>query len=99
MGHYVGQCPNKKKKKKQDGTAATAEEEFASQFEKECSLIVCCSTIESPSHVWYIGSIASSHMSSVREHFTNLRDPEIKMEITLGDDTIVRVVGRGTVTF
>jgi hypothetical protein len=38
-------------------------------------------------------------MIGVREHFTDLRDPEVKMEIALGDDTIVRVVGRGTVTF
>jgi hypothetical protein len=30
MGHYAGQCPNKKKNKKQGGTATTTEEEFAS---------------------------------------------------------------------
>jgi hypothetical protein len=99
LGHYVGQCPNKKKKK-QGGTAATTEEEeFASQFERECSLIVCCSTVESPSNVWYIDSGASSHMSGVREHFTDLRDPEIRLEIVLGDNTIVRAAGRGTVSF
>ena len=38
-------------------------------------------------------------MTGVREHFTDLRDPEVKMEIALGDDTIVRVAGSGTVTF
>jgi hypothetical protein len=38
-------------------------------------------------------------MTSVREHFTDLRDPEVKMEIALGDDTIVRVAGCGNVTF
>jgi hypothetical protein len=75
------------------------EDEFASQFERECSLIVCCSTVESPSRIWYIDSGASSHMSGVREHFTDLRDPEIKLEIVLGDNTIVRAVGRGTVSF
>jgi hypothetical protein len=99
MGHYVGQCPNRKKKK-QGGTSAMAEEnEFASLFERECSLIVCCSTVESPSRIWYIDSGASSHMSGVREHFTDLRDPEIKLEIVLGDDNIVRATGRGTVSF
>jgi hypothetical protein len=51
MGHYVRQFPNRKKKK-QGGTAVTTEEdEFVSRFERECSLIVCCSTVESPSNV------------------------------------------------
>ena len=62
-------------------------------------MIVCCSTVESPSNVWYIVSGASSHMSGVREHFTDLRDPEIRLEIVLGGDTVVRAVGRGTVSF
>jgi hypothetical protein len=100
MGHYVGQCPNRKKKKKQGGTTTTAEEEeFTTQFERECSLIVCCTSVESPSSIWYIDSGASSHMSGVREHFTDLRDPEIRLEIVLGDNTIVRAVGRGTYHF
>jgi hypothetical protein len=49
MGHYVEHCPNRKKKK-QGGTAARAkEDEFVSKFERECSLIVCCSIVETPS--------------------------------------------------
>lgn len=100
LGHYVGQCPNKKKKKKQGVTAAIAEEEeFASQFERECSLIVCCLIVESPSKVWDIDNGASSHMSGVREHFTDLRDPEIMLEIVLGDDTIIKATEHDTVSF
>jgi hypothetical protein len=38
-------------------------------------------------------------MLGVRYHFTNLRDPEIRLEIVLGDDTIVRVSIRGTISF
>jgi hypothetical protein len=38
-------------------------------------------------------------MMGVREHLTDLRDPEVKMEIVLGDDAIARVVGRGTMKF
>jgi len=38
-------------------------------------------------------------MTGVREHFTDLRDTKVKMEIDLGDDTIVRVAGCGIVTF
>jgi hypothetical protein len=72
LGHYVGQCPKKKKKKLGGTTTTTEEEEFVVQFESECSLIVCCSTVEIPSNIWYIDSGASSHMSGVREHFTLL---------------------------
>jgi hypothetical protein len=38
-------------------------------------------------------------MTGVREHLTDLRDTEVRMEIALGDDTLVKVVGRGIVTF
>jgi hypothetical protein len=62
-------------------------------------LIVCCSTVETPSNVWYIDSEPSSHMSGVREHFTDLRDPEIRLEIVLGDNTIVKTVGRVRISF
>jgi hypothetical protein len=64
LGHYVGQCPNKKKK--QCGTSMTTEEDFASQFERECSLIVCSSKVEMPSNLWYTDNGALSHMSCVR---------------------------------
>jgi hypothetical protein len=62
-------------------------------------LIVCCLIVESPSLIWYIDNGASHHMSSFREHFTDLRDLEIKLEIVLGDDTIVRADGCGIVSF
>jgi hypothetical protein len=38
-------------------------------------------------------------MTGVREHFTDLKDTEVMIEITLGDDTLVRVVGIVTITF
>jgi hypothetical protein len=62
-------------------------------------LIVCCSTVESPSNVWNIENGALSHMSSVIEHFNNLKDTKIKLYIVLGDDTIVRAVGHSTISF
>jgi hypothetical protein len=97
MGHYVGQCPNRKKP---GGTATTTdEEEFQEQFERECAFLICCTLVETTPNIWYIYSGASSHMTGVREHFTDLRDREVKMEFALGDDTIVRVAGRGTITF
>jgi hypothetical protein len=50
MGHYVGQCP-KKKKKKQDGMAATTEEEFATQFARECAFVSFCLSVDTPFNV------------------------------------------------
>jgi hypothetical protein len=39
MGHYAGQCPNRKKKR--GGTAATTEEaEFQTLFERECAFLI-----------------------------------------------------------
>jgi hypothetical protein len=98
MGHYVGQYPNKKKK--QGGTTTTTEEpEFQTQFERECAVLICCTSVETTPSIWYIDNGASSHMTGVREHFTDLRDVEVGMEIALGDDTIVRFVGPGIITF
>jgi hypothetical protein len=99
MGHYAGQCPNRKNNKQGGIAVTTEEEEFASKFEMECSLIVCCSTVESPSNDEYIDNGASSYISGMREHITDLRDLEIRLEIMLGDNTIVRVVGCGMVSF
>jgi hypothetical protein len=45
MGHYAGQCPNRKKKKR--GTTAIAEEaEFQTHFERECAFLICCTSVE-----------------------------------------------------
>ena len=39
MGHYAATCPNKKKKQQQ--TVASAEiDDFAAQFQSECSLFI-----------------------------------------------------------
>jgi hypothetical protein len=98
MGHYVGQCPNGKKRSC-GTTATTDEEEFATQFERECVFLICCTSVETTPNIWYIDSGASSHMTGVREHFIDLKDPKVNMDIALRDDTIIRVVGSGTMTF
>jgi hypothetical protein len=38
-------------------------------------------------------------MIGVRDNFTDLRDTEVRMEISLGDDTLVRVDGCAIFTF
>ena len=96
--HYVGQCPNRKKKK--GGTTTTIEEvEFQTLFERECAFLICCISIETTPSIWYIDSRALSHMTGVRENLTDLRDTKVRMEIALGDDTLVRVAGIGIVSF
>jgi hypothetical protein len=98
FGHYAGQCPNRKKKK--GGTAATTEEiDFQTQFQRECAFLICCTSVETTPSIWYIDSGASSHMTGFREHFSDLRDTEVRIEISLGDDRVVRVAGVGTVAF
>jgi hypothetical protein len=88
------------KKKKQGGTTTSIEEdEFTSQIERDMSFLVSLSIVEMPSNLWYINNGASNHMYGVREHFIDITKFGIKLEIVLGNNTIVRVAGRGTISF
>jgi hypothetical protein len=60
---------------------------------------MCCSSVEYSPHIWYIDNGASSHIIGIREHFSNLRDTEVNIDISLGDNMIVIVAGIGTVSF
>ena len=51
------------------------------------------------SSTWYIDSGASSHMTGDRDMFSEMSESKLELEVVLGDDTMVRVVGRGTVHF
>ena len=74
-------------------------EEFSSKFDREFSLVTCLATCSVSSSIWYIDSGVSSHMTGVREFFTELNERGVSVEVELGDDRIVRAVGRGTVSF
>ena len=53
----------------------------------------------STSSTWYIDSGATSHMTGAREVFSELSEAGRDVEVVLGDNTVVRAVGRGTITF
>lgn len=74
-------------------------EDFASTFERDFSLIACLSTCSRSSRVWYIDSGASTHMFGVIEVFSEITERDISVEVELGDDRVVRAVGRGTIAF
>ena len=48
---------------------------------------------------WYIDSGASSHMTGVRNMFTNKSETDLELDVVLGDDTPVIAVRRGTDRF
>jgi hypothetical protein len=73
-------------------------EEFSTKFDKEFSLIVLLSMRTTHTNTWYIDSGASRHMTGVREHLTDLTKMG-NVEVVLGDDREVKVVGSGTVSF
>jgi hypothetical protein len=95
FGNYKGQCLNNKKKKT---IASTMVEEFSAKFDKEFSLVVCLSTRTTHSDVWYIDNGPFRHMIGVCEHLTDLTQIG-DLEVVLGDDQVVKVVGSGTVSF
>ena len=51
------------------------------------------------SSTWYIDSGASSHMTGDHDMFSDMSETELELEVVLGDDTVVRAVGCGTIRF
>jgi hypothetical protein len=101
MRHYVVTCPEKKNKGKGKNVAASMEiDEFASQFDREFSFIVSLTTLVTPSsRIWYGDSGASRHMTGAKDQFTQFSEKRLNLEVELGDERIVKVVGVGTVSF
>jgi hypothetical protein len=73
-------------------------EEFTHRFEKESSSLVCLSSRVSSTNIWCNDSGASHHMTGVREYFTDLTEIGY-LEVVLGDDSVVKSVSSGTVSF
>ena len=75
---------------------ATSAGSPAIQVQRECAFPT---TSRAPSSIWYVDSGASRHMTRVKEYFSKLSEGDTDMEVVLGDDSIVRAVGVGTLTF
>ena len=99
QGHYATTCSERKNKGKKGTLASTEVEHFASQFDRDFAFITSTSSRSTSSDVWYIDSGASRHMTGALEFFSKLAERALDIEIILGDDRTVRVVGVGTVTF
>ena len=63
--------------------------------------MTCLASSSNSPSVWCIDSESSSHMTGtgIHEHYTMLSQGSLDVDIELGDDTKVRVVGLGTVLF
>ena len=96
---YAAMCPERKNKGKKGTVASTKVEQFASQFDRDFAFITSTFSRSTSSDVWYIDNGASRHMTGAWEFFSELAERALDIEIVLGDDRTVRVVGVGTVTF
>ena len=101
MRHYAVTCPEKKNKGKGKNVAAFTEiDEFASQFDREFSFIASLATSVAPSsRILYVDNGASRHMTGATDQFTQFSEKRINLEVELGDERIVKVIGVGTISF
>ncbi|XP_015114942.1 uncharacterized protein LOC107039696 [Diachasma alloeum] len=60
-------------------------------------LLASIQTSESPTENWYLGSAASSHMSSRRDWFANLKYLNNPERIVIGDGKVITGVGRDNI--
>ena len=68
-------------------------------MDSEHSLLAGHQGSPSTSTTWYIDSGALSHMTGARDMFSELSQTGSDVEVVLGDNTVVRAVGWGTITF
>jgi hypothetical protein len=87
------------KKKNKPQMAASAEvEEFAKSFEEDFCFIACMAS-SIVSDIWFVDSGASCHMMGHKEFFSRLQEGGVNLHIELGDDTLYKAQGIGTITF
>ena len=80
-------------------TSVDIDEKSTGKIDRELSLMSSQSASASTTGIWSIGSEASNHMTGLRQYFTDLTETRLDLEVVLGDNSSVKVVGRGTVSF
>jgi len=91
--------PTRRVRRNKELVVSADVDDFAAMFDSECALVVILATHVTSSHAWFIDSGASCHMTGVREHFTNLLEDEIDLEVVLGDNSKIKAAGMGTISF
>ena len=79
-------------------TFVDIDEKSTGKIDGELSLMSNQSASASTTGIWYIDSGTSSHMTGIRQYFTDLTEIGLDLEVALGDNSSVKVVGRGTVS-
>ena len=75
------------------------DEKSTGKIDRELSFMSSQSASASTIGIWYIDSGASSHMTGIRQYFTDLTEIGLDLDIVLGDNSSVKAVGRGPVSF
>ena len=66
-------------------TSADIDEKSTGKIDTELSLMSSQSASASTSSIWYIDSGASSHMTGIKQYFTNLTEIGLDLEVVLGE--------------
>ena len=96
-GHYVSDFPERKKEKKQVAALASVDE-LSSRMEDEFALIAYMVSSTSQT-IWYIDIGASFLMTGVREYFFSYKEENTNIQISMGNLSKLKLVGKGTIQF
>ena len=72
-------------------------ENFTKQDEVQDTMFIACNVAqESEKDIWFLDSGCSNHMTGNEELFSSL-DKNVKLDLTLGNDNKVLVMGKGKI--
>ena len=91
-GHYESEC----RKKQADQISGKAHVTNHTGNNSAGMFLSCHTTEQQPKDLWLLDSGCSNHMTSNKELLSSI-DSSISSDITLGNDHLVKVQGRGTV--
>lgn len=95
LGHLQSQCYTKRREEGQASFAQENEEEYE---ETDDALFMAYTNHKiDPSTIWFLDSGCSNHMTGHKEQFVTL-DESFKHQVKLGDNKMIQVEGKGTVS-